>query len=294
MLDSALYMWAAIERCSRDSTQTQAGVVQCEVDVASVATSVNGILKFILRAVEECSTMKTLDGTCAAEAFNLGQGISGVAKASGGIAQKCKNFGDEQADVNMARGRVAMCAVEVKNSMKSVTKASAAIMTIDNSCAASKWACMDNALAIISAFADLAAYVMGAVGHCSRVKFGSAVGCAAQINALVSELADVARASGRVNKLCKPNVSFPAPAREVAAPRNREPPVTFAMRGGGATLALAVLLPFVTALGFLGGARFGRHLPGVQASDEEYGTASPGNQAPTSMRCESYNRLPTS
>jgi len=100
--------------------------------------------------------------------------------------------------------------VEIKDSMKSVAKATVSIMTVKKSCDTDKWACTDNALRIISAFADLSTYLMGAVGHCSRIKFEAGIACAAQIDSLIAELADVARASGRINKLCQPHPPAPS------------------------------------------------------------------------------------
>jgi len=293
MLDAALYMWAAIERCSGPPHTA----VQCAIDVSSVVRSVNGILKFIMRAVDECSTIKTINHKCSAEAFLLGEGIAGLAKFSAGIVQKCtphaapappappapaptatcagfvctppmllrpqperlectggctaatcclaasapapapaptdpcaphgRKLGElcvpeesrRLATIGgMTHYRAAICAVEIKDSMKSVAKATVNIMTVKKSCDTDKWACTDNALRIIAAFADLATYLMGAVGHCSRIKIMAGIACASQIDGLIAELADVARASGRVNKLCRPQKPVPAPTIPVPTP----------------------------------------------------------------------------
>ena len=84
IVDAALYIWASMEDCSGSIT-----AVKCAIDVSSVVKSVLGILKLVLKAVNECATIKTLNHKCAAESFLLGEGIACLAMASVGIVQKC-------------------------------------------------------------------------------------------------------------------------------------------------------------------------------------------------------------
>merc|ERR1719240_2242307 len=89
-MDAALYIWASIERCTKPGIDTDVTAeLQCDIDVSSVVESVSGIVKFVLRAVDECSTIKTMNHECASEAFLLGEGIAGLSKSSSLIALKC-------------------------------------------------------------------------------------------------------------------------------------------------------------------------------------------------------------
>merc|ERR1719389_1323145 len=86
MLDSALFIWAAIERCGKSGTK---GELVCSIDVSNVIKSVSAIIKFIIKSVDECSTIKDINHKCAATAFELTEAVGGLAGASAAIAAKC-------------------------------------------------------------------------------------------------------------------------------------------------------------------------------------------------------------
>lgn len=215
LMDDGLYIWAAIERCGNGQTVNTGGIVACEVDVAGAAASVAGVLKFILRAVDDCQLIKSLNHRCASEALLLGQSISQLVRASGAVLQKCDgkifNAGGMFQPVNTSLPlKYATCAVDVKNSMASVSKAIAYIYNVKDACAKDSLACTDNAVAIISALSQLSLYVVGAVSACSPMaNLPAWTGCATHVASLVAELLDIARASSRVNKFCKTSPGLP-------------------------------------------------------------------------------------
>merc|ERR1719389_605896 len=277
MLDSALFIWAAIERCGKSGTK---GELVCSIDVSNVIKSVSAIIKFIIKSVDECSTIKDINHKCAATAFELTEAVGGLAGASAAIAAKCPakapapapkppapaptppapaptptcadfvceapmtlRFAPEGLDcvgactadtcclvperglgelagtdssrrlVSKTHFRAATCAIEVKSSMKAMAKAVVNIMEVQKSCGDStNWDCTNSGLSLISAFSSMATYIMGAVGHCSRIQFDLGIGCASAVTDIIGKLLDVSKASNSLGSECGADEAAPAPA----------------------------------------------------------------------------------
>lgn len=182
LMDAGVYTWAASQRCSAVGLK-MSGPVKCEIDVATAAESVNRMVNVILRAVEECGQVK--QDACGMAAGKLTAHFSGVAAASGGVVQECPNPLQKQQnlvmrdhirengaglplnDPNWFEGEQATCAVDIKDSLNQVFEASIAISKAGKNCG-KDGKCAYDAIEIISAFAGLAKYLMGTIGHCTH------------------------------------------------------------------------------------------------------------------------------
>lgn len=220
-------MWAAVERCSPESG-VGGSQAQCSVDVAAVVQSVLGVAKYILKALKNCGAMKITNHKCMSQSFFLGENVAGLSKAISGIALKCTSPNDpctptfpsgEPASpsrpcaltapgqgnltgLSIPAFKAANCFVNVKNSMDSVVKATVSIMSLQKDCESDPMRCTDNSLYIVSAVADLAAFLLGAVQHCSKTKFIASLGCGQYVTEMIGELADIGRVSSHIMKSC--------------------------------------------------------------------------------------------
>jgi len=259
--DAALFIWAAAKRCGKVGM-----VIKCEVDVTSAVKAVNGMINVILKAVDKCDGLHTENKECGLEAGKLTKHISGLAAASGIIAQKCPHTG---LPAPAAMGPVAapvMCTIDLKNTLKQLFKAIKGIREAHEDCEhEDKRFCAATATDIVSSFAGMGGYLAGAVGQCRRtdpkVKNADTKTelCVQASNDLVHHLMEVAESGIQLSQKCeKPP---PAPAKreapvltsvvEMQMPRLYE--VNGKLASSSTNLLLGAFLPVTAIVGFIGG-----------------------------------------
>jgi len=203
LMDAGVFIWAATKRCA-DADKVG---LKCEIDVVSAVMSVNSMINIILRAVAKCGQLDTVNPKCGLATSDLLVNLEGIAAASGAVTQYCSHTpppapppppqlppspsvtpapqGSPCATVGPPRisaqksptlrrlnwedgHEPAMCAVDVKNSMKSIFKAIMAFSTVKKDCEEGERRCAKNALKIVAALAGMGEYLAGTVGHCSH------------------------------------------------------------------------------------------------------------------------------
>lgn len=184
MMDAGVFGWAASQRCTAQYIKN-ANAVRCEMDVASAAEAVNRMVNIILRAVKTCGLVST--DPCGVAASKLTAHFEGIAASSGGVVQECRNplqtklkltmrdslrangAGMPLTDPHFPQGEQTICAVDLKDSMAQVFQVSVAVSKAKKNCDAKNGKCAYDAMDIISAFAGMGKYLMGAIGHCGAV-----------------------------------------------------------------------------------------------------------------------------
>jgi len=184
MMDAGVYSWAASQRCAPQGLKAN-NVVKCEMDVANAAQSVTGMIDVILRAVKTCGLVNTNE--CGMAASKLTSHLEGIAAAAGGVVQECPNQIQKQNrlimrdslrangggmpmnDPSWPEGEHAICVVDMKDTMNELFQVSIMINRAKKGCAkdTKDKRCVYDAFSIISAFAGIGKYLMGAIGHCS-------------------------------------------------------------------------------------------------------------------------------
>merc|ERR1719198_1299398 len=84
IMDAAVFMWAAVERCGKANSQ-----IDCTVDVATTIQSLNGMANVIVKALDDCGGIKS--DTCGAAAGQLTEAIAGLTAAGGGVVDQCSS-----------------------------------------------------------------------------------------------------------------------------------------------------------------------------------------------------------
>merc|ERR1719162_2952573 len=220
--DAAIFIWAATKRCGK-AKESQ---VKCEVDIASAIQSVNNMINVIVNAVGDCNAIKTDHQACGMAVSELTSAAAGLAAASGGI-------------------------VDAKSVVGSLFSASKLLSEVGGVCQGkefgSKSSCAYKALDIVSALADMGAFLGASVNDCTSLKGnGNAdAGCSSAIIAAVSSLTAVAEAGMHIDRECRVDSSrLFIQEHEVAA------------KGTSfLNLALAACLPIAAVLSFVMGRR---------------------------------------
>lgn len=100
--------------------------------------------------------------------------------------------------------QIAMCTVDVKDSMRSIFQATRAFMTVKDHCKKDTPAdeCAQNVLKIVAAFAGMGGYLTGAVGHCSAGTIDRGQECGRAVAMLIKHLSIVADAGMAIHHEC--------------------------------------------------------------------------------------------
>lgn len=277
MIDSGVYLWAATQRCGK-----QGEGVKCEVDVATSAESINGMVNVVLRAAHQCNNVWTEVPKCGLAIGKMSKSAAGIAAASGAIYEKCPKLGEKSAlpkqqilqanpfedlpGEKWKHGRGATCMLDLKDTMVHIFKASRKIMRVKKACEEGTEQCAVNVLNLVSAFAGVGEFLMSAVGHCQHGwNITSDFECAAEVTGLLRRLGDVALAGKEMAEGCdfqkvfkssdrkNFDLSFHPQANRLYDEEARDEPSSSSI--GFATPVMAALLPLTAVVGFLVGAR---------------------------------------
>merc|ERR1719181_1856922 len=236
---------ASIVRCDKADSAEDPHKIRCSLDVSSAIESVNGMVNVILKAVNSCGKLKTDNHKCGLAVGVLTESYAGLAAASSGIVAKCLNklnnfqsletVGQSMENAGASAGAVnnayhgntlatlpgnpnfvnlqggaslGQCIVNVKNSMKSLFKAIARIMTIKHNCKEDEKHCAHNGLKVMAGFVGLGEFLSGAIGKCTpmsaeNIPTKERAICAQYSLKLVHQLGVVDRASVQMSKDCE-------------------------------------------------------------------------------------------
>jgi len=245
LLDAAIYIWAATERCEQPGE-----TVRCEVDIASAVESVNGMVNVILKTANKCGSLKTENPKCGMAAGVLTKSIAGLAAASGGLRESCPIPGRRLSDA-LKVGR--KCVVDVKHSLKALFKSIKYLTQVKDKCDKNSNKCAKNAVKVVAAFAGLGEYLAGIVGHCVSGDEGNAL-CASESAKTVKELTNVAKGGVELAHHCHLSES----RLYALEGGDDETEMQEDVSNSSLTLALAAMLPLAAVLGFMGGSRLSK------------------------------------
>jgi hypothetical protein len=265
------------------------------------------MVNVILKAVNACGKLKTKNHKCGLAVGVLTEGYAGLAAASSGIVAKCPNklnnfhpletVGQSMANAgasagaanNWGHGNAAMipgnpnmvnlqggaslgqCIVNVKNTMKSLFKAIARIMTVKHNCKdPSSRKCAHNDLKIMTGLIGMGEYLSGAVGKCTPYSMENLpqkerAMCSMYSLKLVQQLGVVDRASIAMSKACE--ITGPERARLYA--EDNEDVQENTSHSNSLTIGLVALLPIASVVGFVGGSRYAKSRTQVREADCE-------------------------
>jgi hypothetical protein len=297
---------ASIVRCDK-SNGVEADAIRCSLDISSAIESVNGMVNVILKAVNACGKLKTKNHKCGLAVGVLTEGYAGLAAASSGIVAKCPNklnnfhpletVGQAMANAGASAGAgnnwghgnaptipgnphlvnlqggasLGQCIVNVKNTMKSLFKAIARIMTIKHNCKdPDSKKCAHNDLKVMTGLIGMGEYMSGAIGKCTpynaeNLPQKERAMCSMYSLKLVQQLGVVDRASIAMSKACE--ITGAQRARLYA-----EDNEDFAESGNNDapfSLGLVALFPVAAVLSFVAGKRFGKTRTQVPEQDCE-------------------------
>jgi hypothetical protein len=301
MLDSAVYIMASIVRCDKsngaeadpircsldissaiESVNGMVNVILKAVDkcgklktenhkcgmavgvllegYAGLAAASSGIVAKCPNALNHFHPLETVGqamanaGASAGQANNWGHGNT-IATLPGQAAGNA-NFVNLQGGASLGQ-----CIVNVKNTMKSLFKSIARIMTIKHNCKHNPNGkhCAHNSLKVMSGLIGMGEFLSGAIGKCTPMetaenyKTKSEAICAQYSLKLVHQLGVVDRASIEMSKQCELTKDQRLYLEQEDLEDDEE-----ASSSGSVTLALSALLPLTAVVGFVGGSRFAK------------------------------------
>jgi len=192
-------------------------------------------------------------------------------------------------DANWPQGEQTTCLLDVKDSMSQLFEASRYISGAKESCD-DEGKCAYNVLGIMSSFAGLGKFLMGAVGHCHAagskgvtLPASFPLACAESIDSLIGKLTGFAGAAAQMSDTCGhegPRVVTVPVTVEVAvtpAPRlyvedERPSPST---PTSALNTVLAMLLPVTAVVSFVGGLKLRAHQHANPVHRETYTSLAP-------------------
>lgn len=245
LLDAAIYIWAATERCEQPGE-----TVRCEIDIASAVESVNGMVNVILKTAKQCGSLDVTNPQCGMAAGVLTKSIAGLAAASGGLHESCPLPG-RRLSAALKVGR--KCVVDVKHSLKALFKSIKYLTQVKQQCDQNSNLCANNAVKVVAAFAGLGEYLAGIVGHCVSGYEGNAL-CASASLQTVKELTKVAKGGAKLAQYCHLSESRLYDLEDGSDETEMQEDVS----NSSLTLALAAMLPLAAVLGFMGGSRLSK------------------------------------
>jgi len=256
MLDGAIYIMAAVERCGGHGNQLDE--VKCTVDVGASIAAVNEMINVVLKAVSKCGDFSSKHQECGMATGSLTRAAAQLTSASALIVAQCPNTHYKGAapkggefDPHGYSTDLGMCVINVKNAMKELFMLISRFMTLKTNCA-DEIECAHNALKIVSNFAGIGAYISGALSRCSANKHNEDAACAEASLKLFRATGNVAAAAEKMDEVCKLTEDerlFLASEKKISAPTNSNASVT---------LGLVALLPITAVLSFVGGSRLAK------------------------------------
>jgi len=278
LLDSATYVWASVQRCSKGASGNQ---ILCSMDVASAIEAMNAMVNVVLKGVEECGSLDSADAKCGLSVGVLTKTFAGVAASSSGVTAKCPNAlnnnqgltylvnkpkvtaGDSALASAAQMASFAQCIVNVKDLTKNIFKASKRLVTVKGNCDGDdSKACAHNALKVVASLASMGEFLAGSIGRCSantaaNAKLKGDAQCTAEATDLLGSLNRMASAGIAMKQSC---LGGEARLFELEHAEGSEE-----KRSNGLTVGLAALLPVTAVVAFVGGSRFAKR--GAQDSE---------------------------
>merc|ERR1712216_448210 len=146
------------------------------------------MVNVVLKAVEKCAGIESVDGKCGLAVGVLTRAIAGLAASSSGVIAKCPNslnsntplgtyahgaggFNNPGINAQSALGQAAgpfgysYCLVDIKDTMKSLFKAMKRILTIRDDCKGDAMTCAHNAEKLVASVAAVGEYIAGTLGR---------------------------------------------------------------------------------------------------------------------------------
>jgi hypothetical protein len=203
LMDAAIFIWGAKQRCGVDGMQ-----VKCQIDVASATESVMSMTNTILKIVGRCG--HHFDPDLGRAITRLIKAIAGLTAANGGIKQKCATAWKTPALDGMTlpgkkwvHGGNALCVLDVKDSAKNLLKAIKYLVKIDKKCKhPDSHACAKNSMKAVGALLGLGEWLTAAVGDChAPSQMAHDAECSQEAIMLVHHLVKVAEASTEIHWL---------------------------------------------------------------------------------------------
>merc|ERR1719446_1504012 len=234
LIDSATYLMASITRC-RDVgnvSDKESDSIRCALDISSTIESVNKAVNVILKAVASCGGLQGESPKCGMAVGELTRSMAGLSAAPAGIIANCPNslnnntpldtWGHSLEDASYYSSLTGInannsftnyggfsnhfgqCLIDAKDTVKSLFKATARILTVTDNCAdIHSAACNKNVAKIVAAFSDMGSYLAGSVGKCSNdTKTNVEAQCAQYSLKLADALADVDRSAAGMQMGC--------------------------------------------------------------------------------------------
>lgn len=255
MMDAAVYMWAAVERCGKANSE-----IDCTVDVATTIQSLTGMGNVIVKALDDCGGIKS--DKCGASAGQLTEAISGLTAAGGGVVDQCSS----RSRVNdHPGGDMIMCVVDVKDTTRSLLQMVQRSIDASKKCEGPVSAqhvlhgsvskpCGADVASIVAALAAMGQYISGSIARCSPTPLNANteidLDCSKQISAFVRHSSALASAATKMSYECSGTSS-----RLYAVQQEQEKAAT---RTSPVTLALFAFLPITAVIAFAGGNRFAK------------------------------------
>jgi hypothetical protein len=280
LMDSALYTWAAIERCEKASKEA----MECEIDAASAMKSITGMIDTIVKSIDKCGVLDTINRKCGESSTDLVKASAGLAASTGEVVLHCVQKEDRRLqspcdtvaaapvapttaapdksstpDIFKHPLKLMKCLVNVKDSMKYIMQTINDISKMKKECDESAGECVENAEKLVLALSGLGKVVTGIVGHCKpEVKLGK---CANAVASLTHDLVEIAEAGKTMSVQCAlPNggkgptvVQVPVPAAKRLYEQGENGNIVSS--GISSNLILAAFLPLTAIVSFVGGRR---------------------------------------
>jgi len=271
LLDSALFIWGATQRCGNDALK-----VKCEIDISSAVQSISSMINTILKVVDRCG--EDFDADCGRAATRLVKAMAGLSSASGGIKQKCHpNWQQPAAGGAYVGGAVpgsawmhgasALCVLDVKNTAKNLLKAIKYLVKVDKKCEDKhSRKCTKNTLKVVGALAGIGEYIAASIGDCEAPsEMAHDAECAQESIMLVHHVTKVAEAGVEIGKECgeapaapvsaaaPPPIVFHVPPRRYEVEEEDVEPEKQDKKDSYANLALGASLPLAAVVSFAAG-----------------------------------------
>jgi hypothetical protein len=287
LMDSALYSWAAVERCQNADKEA----LECEIDASNALESITGMIDTVVKAIDKCGTLNTINRKCGEASTDLVKASAGLAASSGEVVEHCEEKKDRRLQSpcgtvappaaapaapaeapssnplsagNIAKHPVkaAKCLVNVKNSMKYLMETINDISKMKKDCDEGAGECVENAEKLVLALSGLGKVVTGVIGNCKpEVKIGK---CAHAVSSLVNNLVEIAEAGKTMSVQCElPNGGKGPKVVTVAVPASRLYQQghngDLVASGIPTNLILAAFLPITAIVSFVGGRWHANH-----------------------------------
>jgi hypothetical protein len=259
IMDAAVFMWAAVERCGKSNSQ-----IDCTVDVATTIQSLNGMANVIIKALDDCGGIKT--DSCGAAAGQLTEAIAGLTAAGGGVVDQCSSRSRQN---DHPGGDMILCVVNVKDTTRSLLQMVQRSIDANKECKGTGTVqnrtisllaghetaeCGADAMSVISALAAMGQYISGSVARCAPQPLNEQtevdLDCSKQVSAFVRHASGIAAAATRMSFECGQSSSR---LYELAQHADKAATSTSPV-----TLALFAFLPLTAVVAFVGGNRFAK------------------------------------